>query len=352
MQHNTLKEDSFYTIQKIFVLKALAAFTFVTTLGFGINGILRYHNIPLGSLLLFIASLSLLVYRNSGMQLEYRINILMIPLLFLMGYLTATGGIEGTGAIWIFIVPPVVLFLYSFRKGIMILSAYVLFMVLVYFTPLLQVIATNHYSPAFKIRAILAFVVSSSLTAVYAYAIQMLLEKLKKATRKLQMIAETDHLTEVFNRHGVLYQLKALEKRACSFSILLIDVDHFKSINDAHGHHTGDSVLKRIAEILKSHLREEDVVARWGGEEFLVLLPHTDKEEAVAIAEKLRQAVRDALFDGMPVIRVSISTGIAHSSETKCLESLIQLADARLYKAKEDGRDRSESEMVPCTEAK
>ncbi len=347
MRYEKISEDQLYAVQKGFVLRTISAISFIITLVFGINAFITYKNVSLTLALLVTALISAIVFylnKKNKLSLAHRIDMMMIPLFFLMLYLAATGGVEGTGAIWLFVLPPVTLFLYGFKRGVTILGLYIFIVFLFYFTPL-QSLVSNPYGFKFKLRLLIALTVASSLTAIYAYVTQLLFDKLNIATQKLEQIAETDQLTKVLNRHGALYRLKEHHETKQPFSLLLIDVDHFKAINDKHGHLVGDGVLRNIATLIGSHLRKEDSIARWGGEEFLVLLPDTNKEEAFAVAEKIRHIIRDAVFDDRLEIRLSISIGVAHSSEEKELEALIRLADARLYRAKEEGRDRSEADL-------
>jgi diguanylate cyclase (GGDEF)-like protein len=125
-------------------------------------------------------------------------------------------------------------------------------------------------------------------------------------------------------------------------SVILIDVDHFKPINDTYGHLAGDAVLRRIAEILAHHTRSTDVTGRWGGEEFLVIAPQTSLENAAKMAEKLRSGIAGTQF---PITgQKTISLGVAAYSPGDDMKKLLARADAALYRAKRSGRDRVELE--------
>jgi diguanylate cyclase (GGDEF)-like protein len=131
------------------------------------------------------------------------------------------------------------------------------------------------------------------------------------------------------------------ERYGDPLSMILIDIDHFKSINDEFGHGTGDRVLIDTTYILKNGIRETDTCARWGGEEFLICLPHTRIDDAVKVAEKLRQSVAENTItcEGADV-RITISAGVARYKQGYGVDDFISAADDSLYEAKRLGRNR------------
>lgn len=168
----------------------------------------------------------------------------------------------------------------------------------------------------------------------------------KDLEAQLRMVAERDELTGVDSRSHFMKRAKALLQRSQlekkSFSLFMIDVDHFKSINDTWGHTHGDLVLKKIAEACAQSLRPMDVIGRFGGEEFMVALPDTGPKDAQAVAERLKKKVAELhLKEDMSDRRLSVTIGIAlaHTAETD-LDSLITRADQSLYIGKRDGRNR------------
>lgn len=162
--------------------------------------------------------------------------------------------------------------------------------------------------------------------------------------QQLERLAVTDQLTGLYNRLRLDQTLEEERLRnlryATAFSVLLLDVDHFKAVNDSYGHPTGDQVLIGIARVLQQSIREIDVVGRWGGEEFLVVCRETTLEGALVLAEKLRQAIQAQMF--AQVGRKSVSLGVAVFRQGEALTETIARADAALYRAKEGGRNRVE----------
>ncbi len=168
---------------------------------------------------------------------------------------------------------------------------------------------------------------------------------------RLKLVGLTDTLTSVANRRyfdqRYEEELRRVERERQPLSCLFLDVDHFKRVNDTYGHAVGDFVLQGVARIIKSHLRNVDILARYGGEEFVAVLPGTELGEALVIAERIRQAVGGEWFnhpDHEP-FRVTISIGVAGlGGGAKPRESiganLLERADGALYQAKHGGRDR------------
>jgi len=168
-------------------------------------------------------------------------------------------------------------------------------------------------------------------------------ERLLTRAHDLETMAYNDEVTGVANRRFAIRQLRALLSRARrhdqELSVILIDADRFKTLNDRHGHVAGDHVLRGLAQRLRSRVRAEDLVARFGGEEFIVLLPDTGLEGAAAVAEDLRAAVASEPFrSGRIALPLTISAGYA-TWDGETLERLVAAADLGLYAAKEAGRD-------------
>lgn len=170
------------------------------------------------------------------------------------------------------------------------------------------------------------------------------MELRKRAEAILKRQATTDMLTGLFNRHRMSELLHEEIVRArrygTPFSVMMLDIDHFKSINDRYGHDRGDEVLKALALRVDKVLRESDRFARWGGEEFLILLPGTDMPGALELAERCRQALTSSPFE--EVGEVSASIGVALYESDESMRELLQRADKALYQAKSAGRDRVE----------
>lgn len=174
--------------------------------------------------------------------------------------------------------------------------------------------------------------------------------ELEEVLSRVEVLAVTDPLTELFNRRHFETIIEKEYNRTARYksptSCLMIDVDNFKSVNDEYGHRTGDIVLKELAEIIKNCLRRVDTIARWGGEEFVALLPGTDKISAQQAASRILRAISSHSFSGI-TRRITVSIGISSVPDSSIdgAEKFIDVADLALYKAKSKGRNRIELMM-------
>jgi diguanylate cyclase (GGDEF)-like protein len=171
--------------------------------------------------------------------------------------------------------------------------------------------------------------------------------KLKILNKKLKELYLTDKLTGLYNRFKIDKELSSQKDNidrndSYSCGLILIDIDYFKSINDTLGHLVGDCILKDISKLLKNNLRKTDIIGRWGGEEFLIILPFTSKDIAKKIAENLRALIEENNFSYKMNRKITISIGVTEFSKSKSVEDTLLLVDNLLYKAKENGRNRVE----------
>lgn len=175
----------------------------------------------------------------------------------------------------------------------------------------------------------------------------LLLLATERSRNTLVTIAQHDPLTGAMNRSGLERAMTEIaadaDKRPGRLTLLLIDIDHFKNLNDTHGHAAGDRILQLFAEAARSELRASDVLARHGGDEFVALLPHMSTKDAVRVANRIRAAFARALsdWDGAPLRQPTLSIGVAEGNAAgNELETLLEHADEALYRSKRLGRDR------------
>jgi diguanylate cyclase (GGDEF)-like protein len=174
-------------------------------------------------------------------------------------------------------------------------------------------------------------------------------EKIRDLLQKTQEMSVTDGLTNLYNQtHFFLLlrlQLKKSQRYHTCFSIIMFDVDHFKNYNDNNGHLKGSEVLRQIGDIMRRCFRSSDALAKYGGDEFVIILPESDKVGALLAADRLREVVEEEPFEGrqqQPLGKITLSLGISSYPEHgSTLEELLDRADKALYSAKKAGRNRT-----------
>lgn len=270
--------------------------------------------------------------------------LVLYSLYALMFYLIYTGGVEQTGPLWIFIVAPLSVFIHGLKRGLVDITFFVVIMSLIMFMPIESV---NHaqYSTEFKLRLIYSFLTVTALSSLYEYSRNKSYKHALELSDKYQQLAHFDTLTQLSNRRDALHIFKREQARAIRnnqpLSIILCDVDHFKKINDQFGHNAGDEVLKALAKLFTDNMRDQDCVARWGGEEFLFILPNTDFKNAYVFADKIKNKIQRHIINYEDKnISMTISMGVEQFKSTQTIDEVINTADKYLYQAKDAGRNQ------------
>ena len=268
------------------------------------------------------------------------LNLLIMAVCTLMFHSSQDGG----SLLWHLIFPPLVIFCMGLRLGALIWGMYFICLILALYSPL-QYYMNYQYPEAFRDRFMIAnlleFTAFWMLEYVRVAAYKTLLSNLDRMSR----YAYTDLLTGLGNRRDFqnhLNWVRAQAKRTGgSFSVALADLDHFKTVNDTYGHQVGDLVLKHCAETISASLRETDRLFRWGGEEFVLLMPNTAASAATSVAERVRLNLEanPYVHDGN-LIPLTISLGVDSWDTTSDLDTLLRNVDARLYLAKRQGRNK------------
>jgi len=270
--------------------------------------------------------------------------IILYSLYLLMFYLVYSGGVENTGPLWIYIVAPVSVFIHGLKRGLIDIAVFVVIISIIMFIPT-ENIAHTTYSPEFKLRLIYSFLTVTFLSALYEYSREQSFKHTLELSNKYQQLAHYDPLTQLSNRRDALGILKREQVRVIRskepLSIIICDIDHFKKVNDQYGHNAGDAVLIELAKIFTDTIREQDCVARWGGEEFLFILPQTLAKNANIIAEKIQKKLQNHSVNYKnESIQVTVSMGIEQFTDDQSIDEIINSADKYLYQAKNSGRNQ------------
>ncbi len=311
---------------------------------FAVEAFVQQQTFHARILLVFsILTVGCFVYVRLTGNTRHAATIIVLLLGSLCLFLFYTGGIAGTGPLWCFVFPLVALFILRLWAGVLaVISLLILTLALTlsgYFN-----LHPTMYSQVFLERFFAVYLTVSAIAFFYAYArtsAQLLTDSLN---RNYQNLANTDDLTRLPNRRRMtemLYQEVGRTRRNNgTFSIIIFDIDDFKKVNDVYGHDAGDVILMAVPDIIRNVLRSQDVCSRWGGEEFLVLLPDTATSGARQVAERLRKAFEQyRILYGELIMSVTVSLGVCEYRSAANLEDCIKQADKNLYKAKASGRN-------------
>lgn len=336
------------TNRRIMVVNLFSAVGVSITFFLGIRALIG-QEFPLAIILLtasitFALSQRIQIHFGTPRSRTVSMTLLITCLMVLVFLLLITGGKDNTGPLWIYLVPPVTMFFAGFVRGLLALLVFTIACTLLFFVFDESLLLTS-YTYAFKSRLLYSFLTVTFLSAFYEYSRQKSYETALDLSEQFEQQANHDHLTKLMNRRGCQVTLEKeyarIQRSKKVFSIAIADIDRFKSINDTYGHEAGDDVLVKISEIFSSRLRKQDILARWGGEEYMFIFPETTSSEAVNVLEELREALSySAVAIGDSDIHITSSFGVCEVSCARPLADAIRHADMELYRAKESGRNK------------
>ncbi|GGC64029.1 GGDEF domain-containing protein [Marinobacter halophilus] len=327
------------------LLNGLSAATVAFLAGIGTKAWYADHVTHAWVLWLFIIPVTLnmawYAWKRDGVVQKIAL-LIIVSLLF--GYLLASGGEGNTGPLWFYVFPPLLFYLTSLKGGTAILLFSYLLAIIVFQFPGIPLV-TAEYSFDFKIRFFAALTFESIFCFVLEAGRLRARSKLLDLAKAHEHAARTDELTGLANRRDMQNRLNTefsrFKRSGHHFSVVLIDLDLFKRVNDDYGHDAGDRVLQQFSELTRTIVRQSDVAARWGGEEFLLLLPDTTLLQALTLAERLRSEVAATEFRHRDeLLPVTISAGVCSISKAGSVNELLKQADIQLYNAKDAGRNR------------
>lgn len=311
-----------------------------------LSGMQDYSNILL--MFALFSTVAYFLFRITGDWPRHR-ALVTSGLSALYLYLLASGGEQDTGLFWCYIYPIVIFSIVGTQRGRWILSCMIVLSVCILYAPEL-VWATHDYALNIKHR----FIGSITLVSVLAYYMEkarlVAQQDSDIAKARLALLACSDELTGTFNRRGIESkiqdELHRVVRNKTEMSIVLCDVDWFKRINDRYGHDVGDVALQHIARILGDTVRVTDMVGRWGGEEFLIMLPNTSLHKGYQLIERVREKIAsEPIVVGEHTLNLSISCGICSTQFLSRFGDLIKAADISLYEAKAQGRNCTRPEL-------
>ena len=253
-------------------------------------------------------------------------------------YLTVTGGVNGTGVYFSFSLVVLMIMMAGMRTGLTLGLGYC---AVVFLSFGLDLSFTYDYPQGTRIRigASTAFIVLLTLVAEWIHLQSYSAIKFTAETHRRN--SQTDSLTTLVNRAGLERTLKQWSNPRQRAVVALIDIDHFKAINDRYGHDIGDKVLSAFAKVLRNNLKQDDVVCRWGGEEFIILFTDVSELKAARVVNSLRELVDARTFNfGEQEILLQFSAGVAAFEGEQGFHDGLKKADQRVYRAKRAGRNQ------------
>lgn len=339
-----LTEDETAQIGRVtvfFNLAALCSLALFATIAY-LNYDRRYASIlvtfmalSLGNILLFF--------------LTGRVKVLVLMTCFaylpFCAFLQINGGQNNSAILWHYVYPVMVYYIAGLRLGVLCCGILIVMEAsLMWMDDAAWFRA--YYPFDFKLRFLATMTTLSIFGAILERSRTATRNKLLLLTKKLEKISETDELTGLANRRALKEILEREVLRSqesqSDFGMVLCDIDHFKTINDRHGHATGDQALRHVAGMLGTLIRKDDRAARWGGEEFLLILPGADLGESCRTAERIRAEIEQTPMGNTlgTSIGLTISCGVSNWSEHRSLSEMFRAADNRLYQAKAMGRNK------------
>ncbi len=254
------------------------------------------------------------------------------------------GAPDGGSLLWLVTFPPMIMICLGLRKGTVLFSAFYLLLLLLLFTPLESLQAQRLPLPV-KLRLMLSLFGAFFFSWWAEYLRHKTHGLLLEAVATHERDALTDHLTGLPNRRDFYNRLSRAMARCRRsgrpYALAILDLDHFKRVNDEHGHQVGDEVLRHVAVETARQVRASDSLFRWGGEEFAVIMPDSGREQAQHAAERIRRHLERSPYRGVhPPITLTISIGLYCGDEAEDPDQPIRIADDNLYTAKATGRNR------------
>lgn len=303
--------------------------------------VFHYYPVAIANLFVFAVILGIQFDLRRNLNIARSANLLTGTIIvFMLIYVALTQG-RNYSFIWLSMVPTIAFFLLGIQRGLHVTAPFLLGIIgyIVWYSPTWPSYTIN--LPAFvnitcALFAVLAIARHYEKSRAEAFSF------LAERNAELQQIAITDRLTQLHNRSyldDVLeHEIQRAKRQQTSLSVLILDTDHFKVLNDSYGHLVGDQVLIELSALLREQIRGSDILGRWGGEEFMIIAPNTDQKGAIELAEKIRLATAKKRYTE-DKLHLTVSVGVAQLIEHDTLISIVQRADEGLYQAKHDGRD-------------
>jgi diguanylate cyclase len=302
--------------------------------------------------LAWINVISILIYAAAYACLTYRWNIIAVCLIWteVLGHAALGTVMVGWGSGFhyylLMFIPAIFVSTRTFNA---VVAVFVLWCFYVGLDAVMHVISPMEPLVPQALAALRYFNISV-VFAMFAYLSSYYYRTIVETQDRLSKLAMTDHLTGLYNRRHIMnvidYEAVRQKRSTVPLSLIIADIDHFKSINDKHGHETGDAMLVAVSQTIRASIREQDSASRWGGEEFLIVLPDTELDDAIAIAQRIREKIlATTVAVEKQTVSTSVTLGVSSHANGETVRNAIARADELLYRGKKAGRNRVVSEL-------
>ncbi len=335
-----LDDASRYHLQFMCVYGTLSLIAAVMTILNIVTGKGALTYATLGYSLFCAAAFFLLIKNKIGLRFSKIAFAISFYLLFT--FFIISGNPDGFSILWICLLPSLGLLTFGRKDGSFVCMGMLALLVFFFYTPFGRSLLQYEYSATFQMRFPLLYIAFFAIGYFLETVRVLTYNKLQETQELYRYLYSHDALTQVYSRHGFNERMDCyFSRRQKNLAFIILDIDHFKTVNDRYGHLQGDVVLREIAQVITSVVGTAGDVCRWGGEEFAVMIPGCKTCEAVADA--LLGAIRNhsvKLEDGCLSVTVSIGATLAEKTSALSAMQLVNAADACLYRAKEHGRDQ------------
>ncbi len=343
IKNNIIDDEARYCLQMITIPIALSAVSFGMFL---LNIVTNKTGLVYATLIFGISSLiqTWITIKNRNNHILH-FCLLSMNILILFIYFILYGGTEGFSPIWICMLPSFAPFVLGKKKGSLLCGLMFIIIVFLLWTPSGRSILQYEYTQSFIMRFPIMYISCFLIGYILEYIRKATYDSLVELEGLYRNQSEKDTLTQLYNRYYFDDSLGKIigSSKNQQISLLMLDVDFFKGINDKYGHLVGDEVLKEVAKVMMGCKKEDSIIARWGGEEFAIIIKNCDGEKAYIYAEDIRKNIENNKISAgnYKNLMVTISIGVVSSliDESVTLDYLVSCADKALYNAKDSGRN-------------
>lgn len=332
--------------RRVFLIALYAGVGVVFLLPLGVYSLLS-GRLVLGVVLLanLLISTGLMIYSRVTQKVGGASLLFAAQVGILGAFLVVHGGVQGSGVYYSFplALTMIMLGFTNLRSGVLMSLALVGIVALGLYG---EISWSHEYAATHKMRIVIALLAVCIFAIISEWMRTKSYAAITHTAERFKLDANYDQLTGLLNRRGFTNKVSGLDDADFPAVMGIIDIDHFKAINDAYGHDAGDAALQFLSDYLRGSVKGRDLMCRWGGEEFLVLFPHLSLQSGISVVDQIRNEVESRTVQhGENIFKITFSAGVVELQTQSAFVASLELADQRLYHAKKSGRNRVVSEI-------